>query len=255
MLRHQQDPQYVFGMTWNTVQSENIQIRIGGNLVTAYLETPTDVTVMENWTSREPIVLQVVTANELRLLSFRGMEVYLREHATNTDTRELRFIFTCRLSTGERESSEDLPDRILPFTCTQTGNLNSTLWIVRPHTPEQHHRNLRLRQCAIAKYEADLAAEESANRATIPTPKLVVKQPPTQNYPTVRVPVVEPTVKAPPVTVKAPPCPEKAKAPPVNGVPIDERSEAQAAIQENVVRRHQPCQQTSQRLHQPWLLY
>ena len=196
-------------MTWNTVQSENIQIRIGGILVTAYQETPTDVTVMENWTPREPIVLHVVTANELRLLSFRGMEVYLREHATNTDTRELRFIFTCRWSTVERESSEDLPDRILPFTCTETRILNSALWIVRPHTPEQHHRNMRLRQRAMAKYEAALAAEENAIDTTIPTPKLVVKQPPTQDYPTIPVPLLEPKMKTPPIPVKALPPTEK----------------------------------------------
>ena len=110
MIRPQLDPQFLVGMTWDTVQSENIQIRIGGKLVSAYLETPTDASAIKDWWPWEPIVLKVLTVNEIRLLYLQRMEIYLREHVTNDDPRELRFIFRSRLISGDWLGSEDLPN-------------------------------------------------------------------------------------------------------------------------------------------------
>ena len=128
---------------------------------------------------------------------------------------------------GEKTGTEDLPDQVLPFTCTETSNLYNALWIVRPLTPEQHYRNPEIRQRAIAEYEAALANQDRANRMTIPTPKsiveptpeLIVKQPPAIDCPTAKGPATDPPVKAPPTSVKA-------KPPTANNLPIDKRLEA-----------------------------
>ena len=59
-------------MTWETVQLENIPIRIGGRLVIAYLGTPTDIDGMENRISQEPIIPKLLVPNEIRLLTGSG---------------------------------------------------------------------------------------------------------------------------------------------------------------------------------------
>ena len=144
-------------MTWDMLRANQISLHIAEQAVICYLDEPTEPLEAGDWTTHEPIVLKILTQNELDILRMRRIWVRF-EYTFTADNVMIRLyegkmVFMARGQRNEIHRLKHLPDGMASFHCCDVHNILSPDWVVWKRTPAEHRQDvlcriLRARFCS-----------------------------------------------------------------------------------------------------------